>query len=150
MGLFGKPDPRPAQAPLAPTPAAPTAVAAAGASTAASPVAPKASTRTTVMGEKTRYVGKIDTEEPLLVLGPVEGEIKSSSEVEVGETGVVTAAINARSIVISGRVHGDCTARDKIEIRSSGKLSGSIHAARIVIAEGAEFKGTSQMAGSAK
>lgn len=135
MGLFGKPDPRPAQEPApAPQP-----------SPAAQP-APKPPAKATVMGEKTRYVGKIDTEEPLLVQGPVEGEIKSSSEVEVGETGVVKATISARSIIIAGRVTGDCTATDKLEIRASGKLNGSIHAARIVIAEGAEFKGTSQMA----
>lgn len=97
------------------------------------------------MGEKTRYIGKIDTEDALLIQGPVEGEIKSSSEVEIGETGVVKATIQARSIVISGRVNGDCTASDRIEIRASGRLSGSIRAARIIIAEGAEFKGTSQM-----
>lgn len=100
------------------------------------------------MGEKTRYLGKIDTDEPLIVQGPVEGDIRSTSEVEVGETGVVKATISARTIVISGRVIGDCTASEKLEIRASGKLSGSIHAARIVIAEGAEFKGTSQTAAS--
>jgi cytoskeletal protein CcmA (bactofilin family) len=100
------------------------------------------------MGEKTRYVGKIDTDEPLLIQGPIEGEIRSTSEVEIGETGAVKATISARSIVISGRVNGDCTATDKLEIRASGKLTGSIHAARIVIAEGAEFKGTSQMSGT--
>ena len=133
MGLFGKPDPRPAQEPVAAPPPA-------------SAPAPRQSSKATVMGEKSRFSGKIDTDEPLLIQGPVEGEIKSSSEVEVGETGVVTATIKARSIVISGRVVGDCTAIDKVEIRTSGKLSGSIQAARIVIAEGAEFKGTSQMA----
>lgn len=102
------------------------------------------------MGEKTRFVGKIDTDEPLLIQGPVEGEIKSSSEVEVGETGVVKANISARSIVISGRVSGDCTASDRLEIRAAGKLSGSIKAARIAIADGAEFKGTSQMSAAAR
>jgi len=137
MGLFGKPDPRPAQE-QAPAPLPPPAPHA----------PPRPPAKATVMGEKTRYVGKIDTDEPLLLQGPVEGEIKSSSEVEVGETGVVKATISARSIVISGRVIGDCTATDKLEIRASGKLSGSIHAARIVVAEGAEFKGTSQMAAS--
>lgn len=133
MGLFGKPDPRPAQEPAPAPQAAP-----------APPPRPPA--RATVMGEKTRYVGKIETDEPLLVQGPVEGEIKSSSEVEVGETGVVKATISARTIVIAGRVIGDCTASEKLDIRASGKLSGSIHAPRIVIAEGAEFKGTSQTA----
>ena len=102
------------------------------------------------MGEKTRYVGKIDTSESLLILGHFDGEITSSSEVEVGETGDVKATVAARSIAISGRVTGDCTASDRLEIRSSGKLNGSMKAARISIADGAEFKGTSQMAAGAK
>ncbi|MBK5255418.1 MAG: polymer-forming cytoskeletal protein, partial [Vicinamibacteria bacterium] len=56
------------------------------------------------MGEKTRYVGRVDSDEPLLILGKVEGEIKSTSEVEIGETGHVKATVSARSIIISGRV----------------------------------------------
>lgn len=139
MGLFGKPDPKPSPAPAAPQAAAPPP-----------PPPPKPTAKSTVMGEKTRFVGKIDTDEPLLIQGPVEGEIKSSSEVEVGETGVVKASISARSIVISGRVTGDCTATDRLEIRSAGKLTGSIKAARIAIADGAEFKGTSQMSPAAR
>ena len=138
MGLFGKPDPRPASQANA-APAAPAAAA-----------QPKAPGKGTVMGEKTRYVGKIDTDEPLVILGKVEGEIKSSNEVEVGDTGEVTATLSARSIVISGKVTGDCTASDRLEIRASGKLHGSIKAARISIVDGAEFKGTSQMTVNAK
>ena len=102
------------------------------------------------MGEKTRYVGTVDTTEPLLVLGHLEGEIKSTSEVEIGETGSVQATLSARSIVISGRVTGDCTASDRLEIRASGRLDGSVKAARISIADGAEFKGTSQMTGASR
>lgn len=139
MGLFGKPDPRPAQEPVAAPQATPTT---------APPPRPVA--KSTVIGEKTRYVGKVDTDEPLLIQGQVDGEIQSSSEVEVGATGVVKAIISARSIVISGRVIGDCVATERLEIRGSGKLSGGIQAARIAIAEGAEFKGTSQMGPSPK
>jgi len=139
MGLFGKSDPKPTPAPEAPAaPAAPP------------PPPPKATAKSTVMGEKTRFVGKIDTDEPLVIQGPVEGEIKSSSEVEVGETGVVKANISAKSIVIAGRVTGDCTATDRLEIRAAGKLTGSIKAARIAIADGATFKGTSQMTPGAR
>lgn len=99
-----------------------------------------------MLGEKTRYNGKIETEEPLVIHGGFDGEIKSTSEVEIAETGHVKATLAARSIIISGQVLGDCTAADKLEIRATGKLTGSIHAARIVVSEGAEFKGTSQMA----
>ncbi len=138
MGLFGKPEPRPAQPPVvAPPPQAP-------------PPPAKPAAKGTVLGEKTRYLGKIDTDDQLLILGLVDGEIKSSSEVEVGETGEVKAGISARSIIISGRVNGDCVATDRLEIRASGRLSGSIKAGRIAIADGAEFKGTSQMGLSGK
>ena len=135
MGLFGKPDPRPAQEPaIAPPPAAP----------------PKPALKGTVLGEKTRYVGRIDTDEPLLILGQVDGEVKSSNEVQIGETGDVKATILARSIVISGRVTGECTASDRLEITASGRLSGAFKAPRVAIADGAEFKGTSQMGPNAK
>ncbi len=138
MGLFGKPDPRPAQDRiLGPLPQAP-------------PAPPKPVAKGTVIGEKTHWTGKVDTEEPLLIQGHLEGEIKSSSEVEIGETGEVRATLSARSIVISGRVFGDCTASDRLEIRASGKLTGGIKAARIAIADGAEFEGTSQMTTNAK
>jgi cytoskeletal protein CcmA (bactofilin family) len=111
---------------------------------------PKPVAKGTVMGEKTRYTGKIEADEPLLILGHVDGEIKSTNEVEVGDSGDVKAIVSARSIVISGKVTGDCSATDRLEIRASGRLSGSIKAARIAIADGAEFKGTSQMTSSGK
>lgn len=138
MGLFGKPDPRPAD--NAPSPSVPQA----------QPAPARLSAKSTVFGEKTRFNGKIETDEPLLINGHVDGDIKSTSEVEVGDSGNVTATVSAKSIVISGKVIGNCTASDRIEIRSSGQLSGSIKAARISIADGAEFKGTSQMSGSSK
>lgn len=137
MGLFGKPDPRPTREPARVVPVEP-------------PVPPKPAGKSTVMGEKTRYVGRVDSDEPLLILGKVEGEIKSTSEVEIGETGHVKATVSARSIIISGRVIGDCAASDRLEIRAGGNLHGSIKAARIAIADGAEFKGTSQTTASVK
>jgi cytoskeletal protein CcmA (bactofilin family) len=40
---------------------------------------------------------------------------------------------------------GDCTAKNRIEIQATGKLTGNIRAPKIVIAEGAMFKGSSDM-----
>jgi cytoskeletal protein CcmA (bactofilin family) len=140
MGLFGKPDAKPTTETPAP----------ASASSSQTSAPSKPLVKGTVMGEKTRYNGKLDTDEPLLIQGHVDGEIKSSSEVEVGETGVVKATITAKSIVISGRVNGDCTATERLEIRASGKLNGGIKASRISIADGAEFKGSSQMGAPGK
>lgn len=140
MGLFGKPDAKPATAPTVPA-----------ASQPATPApAPKPGGRGTVMGDKTRFNGKLETDEPLVIHGRVEGEIRSTSEVEVGESGEVKGTISAKGLVIAGRVTGDCAAGDRLEIRASGKLHGGIKAARISIADGAEFKGTSQMTPAGK
>lgn len=138
MGLFGKPDsPKPLASEPVPAPTAATA-----------PARPAA--RSTVISEKTRHTGKVETDEPLVLHGRVEGEIHSTSEVEIGESGEVKGTISARNIVISGRVTGDCTAAERLEIRTNGKLNGGIKAARIAIADGAEFKGTSQMTPAAR
>jgi cytoskeletal protein CcmA (bactofilin family) len=40
---------------------------------------------------------------------------------------------------------GDCHATHRVEIQASGKLLGNIRAPRVVIAEGASFKGNSDM-----
>ena len=142
MGLFGKPDAKPASAssPSAATPSAAPAPAPAS----------RPAGRGTVMGDKTRFNGKLETDESLVIHGRVEGEIKSTSEVEIGESGDVKGTISAKTLVIAGRVTGDCTAADRLEIRASGKLNGGIKAARISIADGAEFKGTSQMTPAGK
>lgn len=133
MGLFGKPDAKPSSSPSLPVPA--------NVVTAPPPAPPRPST---VIGEKTNYVGKIETSEPILILGSFDGDIRSTSIVTVGEGGRAKATITAREISISGDVNGDCSATERIELRPSGRLVGSVHSPKIAIGEGAQFRGTSE------
>jgi cytoskeletal protein CcmA (bactofilin family) len=151
MSLFGKgPENKPAdnsQAPSKPVGSPAPAPAPAPAPTVAGrPVpAPVSSGAACVVGAKTTFKGEISGDEDILVEGRVEGQIRITRDIRVGPTGNVKASIDAQSIVVSGEVTGDCSATSRVEIQASGKLTGNIRAPKIVIAEGAMFKGNSDM-----
>jgi cytoskeletal protein CcmA (bactofilin family) len=98
-----------------------------------------------VIGPKTTVKGDILGDEDVQIDGTVEGLIRISRDVRVGTSGVVRATVEAVAIVISGEVVGDCCATGKVEIQASGRLTGNVRAPRIVIAEGAMFRGSSDM-----
>ena len=141
MGLFGKdqPDSKPAAAPApAPAPARP---APQGAPVPAARTAGSAC----VVGAKTTVKGEITGDEDILVEGAVEGQIRISRDLRVAASGSVRATIEAQSVIVSGEVLGDCTAAVRVDIQATGKLTGNIRAPKIVIAEGAVFRGNSDM-----
>ena len=144
MGIFGKPEGKPPDVPAsapratAPPPAASTV-----------PVTPQQSTVRTmcVIGPKTVVKGELTGDEDVLVEGTVDGQIKISRDLRVGTGGVVKATVEAQSVVVSGEFVGDCRASHRVEIQATGRLTGNISAPRVVIAEGATFKGNSDMSG---
>ncbi len=142
MGIFGKPgENKPAETPPPPRVAPQTAAA-----PSAAPVARLAG-GACVIGAKTTVKGEISGDEDVLVEGTVEGQIRINKDLRVGQGGTVKATIDAQSVVVSGEVIGDCHASSRVEIQSSGRLTGNIRAPRVVIAEGAVFKGNSDMTG---
>jgi cytoskeletal protein CcmA (bactofilin family) len=145
MGIFGKPEQKPGEAVphRAPSPVQATAAAAQPSSPAPAPARP--STGACIVGAKTTFKGEISGDEDILVEGVVEGQIQITKDLRVGPGGVVKAKVQAQAVVVSGELVGDCHATHRVEIQASGKLLGNIRAPRVVIAEGASFKGMSDM-----
>jgi len=145
MGIFGSSDSKPPEAP--PTTARPATPPVAekdrGAGLAPAPAPSKPGT--CVIAAKTVIKGEITGDEDVVVDGTVEGQIKITRDLRVGANGVVKATVEAQSIIVSGEVIGDCSASVRVEIQSTGRLTGNIRAPKIVIAEGAMFRGNSDM-----
>jgi cytoskeletal protein CcmA (bactofilin family) len=138
MGIFGKPPEGKPPEPLAPPRMAPPAPG------------PPPSARpggNCLIGSKTTVKGEITGDEDILVEGVVEGQIRISRDLRVGPGGVVKANVEAQSVVVSGELVGDCQASQRVEIQATGRLTGNIRSPRVVIAEGATFKGNSDMSG---
>ena len=147
MGIFGRePEGKP---PEAPTPARVASVPPfeREKDKPGSPVAPAAPAKpgTCVIAAKTVIKGEISGDEDVMVEGTVEGQIKITRDLRVGAAGVVKATVEAQSIIVSGELVGDCQASVRVEIQSTGRLTGNIRAPKIVIAEGALFRGNSDM-----
>jgi len=152
MGIFGKPENKPAEpqssAPQPPRPAAPAPAPAHAPATAASagPVRTVSPTLC-VLGANTTIKGEILGDEDVVIEGTVEGQIRIGRELRVGQGGKVKASVSAASVVVSGELQGDCEAQTRVEIQATGRLIGNIRAPKIVIAEGAVFRGNSDMSG---
>jgi cytoskeletal protein CcmA (bactofilin family) len=90
--------------------------------------------------------GEVSGEEDLLIQGKVEGTIQmANNEVAVGESGKVSADIQARVAKVDGEVTGDVTATEKVVISKSGNVRGNIVAPRVTLEDGAIFKGSIDM-----
>jgi cytoskeletal protein CcmA (bactofilin family) len=140
MGIFGKTsDARPESA------AAPAAAPKPAPATQAAPA--PGTPPSCVVGAKTMVKGEISGDEDVLVAGTVEGQIRIKRDLRVAPGGVVRASVEAHAVVVSGELNGDCAAEVRVEIQATGRLTGNIRAPKIVIAEGAMFKGNSDMSG---
>jgi len=137
MSLFGKPETKPAEP--APPPHRPSA--------AAPPPVARSTSSPCVIGPKIKLIGELSGDEDVLIEGQIEGEIRITRDLKVGAGGVVKAKVSAQSIIVSGEIVGDCEAVGRVELQSTGKLTGNIRAPKIVIAEGAMFRGNSDMSG---
>ena len=140
MGIFGKPEQKPSTAIPSRTPSSSPAPAA----TPPSAPVPR-SAAVCVIGAKTTIKGEVRGDEDVLVEGRIEGEVHITKELRVGPGGSVKAKVEAQSVIVSGELVGDCQASHRVEIQASGRLLGNIRAPRVVIAEGASFKGNSDM-----
>ena len=131
MGFFSKPDDKkPSPAP-APRPSNPSS-------------APRAAVAT-LIGPQAQIKGELISSDTVQIEGTVEGKIKSTKQVVIGEKGKVQAEIEAQTVSIRGKLEGDCVASGKVEITGTGQVYGNISSPRIAVAEGAVFRGASNM-----
>jgi len=89
--------------------------------------------------------GKLNFEAAARIDGQIDGEISAKDSIVIGESAVVTAKINAASIILAGSVSGEITASQRIEIRPSAKVQGTLITPKLVIHEGAVFEGRCAM-----
>jgi len=79
------------------------------------------------------------------VLHSLSGTMAISETVLKDVTLMAIAEINAKGVIVIGRVAGNVHGTERVEIQATGRLTGNIRAPRVLIAEGATFKGNSDM-----
>jgi len=92
-----------------------------------------------------RVSGKLHFDGIVRIDGQVEGEITANDGLVIGENAVVTAQLNASTVVVAGKVSGDITASQRLELRPSAKVVGNLASPILVIHEGASLEGRCTM-----
>lgn len=101
----------------------------------------------TIIGKDTSINGTVEAKGILRVDGKVTGQLNTTGDIIVAESGVVEADVKARSISIAGTIRGNVDATGILEIEPSGKLYGDIAVAKLSIGDGAVFQGSCKMRG---
>ncbi|MEJ2127548.1 MAG: polymer-forming cytoskeletal protein [Woeseiaceae bacterium] len=98
-----------------------------------------------VLGPTLKFKGELSADEDLLIKGRVEGSIRHSSSLTIGEGGHVKANVAAEYIAVEGRVEGDLNGSKCVKIRKTAKIDGNIVSPSVSLVDGAKFNGKIDM-----
>lgn len=100
-----------------------------------------------VLGPTLKFKGELSADEDLLIQGKVEGSIKHTSSLTIGESGHVKANISAEYVVVEGSVDGDLNGGRSVKVRETANINGNIWSPSVSLVEGATFNGNIDMTG---
>ena len=103
-----------------------------------------------VLGPTLKFKGELTAEEDLLIQGRVEGSIKHTSTLRIGEEGTVKANVTAEYISVEGKVKGDLTGNSSVKVHEGAEIEGNIYSPSVSLLEGATFNGSVDMSGNGK
>jgi cytoskeletal protein CcmA (bactofilin family) len=95
----------------------------------------------TFLGERTKFVGNLETSGPLVVCGHVQGDGHVDGSVNLAVGAHWEGGIHAAQAVIAGRVTGTIVIEEKLEIGQTAVIHGSVTARMLAIARGAVVDG---------
>jgi cytoskeletal protein CcmA (bactofilin family) len=105
--------------------------------------------KASVLGPTLKFKGELSAEEDLMIQGSIEGSIKHSSSLTIGESGHVKANVSAEYIAVEGNVEGDIHGTQSVTVRETANISGNISSPTVSLLEGATFNGKIDMTGKA-
>jgi cytoskeletal protein CcmA (bactofilin family) len=99
----------------------------------------------TFLGKDAVFKGVLTLEGNIRVDGRLEGELRSTGTLIVGEHAVIRGNIMPGILITSGKINGDVIASERIKILKPGIVVGDIRTPAISIEAGAIFHGLSDM-----
>jgi cytoskeletal protein CcmA (bactofilin family) len=106
---------------------------------------PNGGTNVVNLGPRDSLNGRLEIQGDLRVAGHVEGELKASGDVTVGEGAAIQASIEGANVNVRGQVNGNVTAKKRLTLGGSGHLNGDVKVARLTVEDGATLNGNVTM-----
>jgi cytoskeletal protein CcmA (bactofilin family) len=106
--------------------------------------------KSSVLGPTLKFKGELSADEDLLIQGEVEGTIRHSSSLTIGESGHIKANVAAEYVSVEGNVEGDIHGSQSVTVRETADITGNICSPIVSLLEGAKFNGKIDMSGQQK
>jgi cytoskeletal protein CcmA (bactofilin family) len=98
-----------------------------------------------VLSSGVSITGDVTCRTELVIDGQVEGTIKSSGILTIGEHGHIRGEVRAGSVTIRGTVEGNVFVSDRCALEAGATLRGDIEAPRLAVDENAAFFGSAKI-----
>lgn len=99
-----------------------------------------------LLGEGTRYEGKLAFSGRARIDGTFKGEVESDGTLIVGETAELEGTVRVGALIMrGGKLTGNVRAARAVELHPGAELRGDIHAPDVFIAKGTKFDGRCTM-----
>lgn len=92
-----------------------------------------------------KIVGNISADSDFRIDGTIEGELKCTGKVVIGEAGKIKGTVICQNAEILGLMDGKITCNQQLSLRASGKIQGEVQTKILVVEPGAQFNGSCSM-----
>ncbi|MFH1427798.1 MAG: polymer-forming cytoskeletal protein [Patescibacteria group bacterium] len=99
----------------------------------------------TIIGPSVKVKGNFQGQGNIIVEGMLEGSLKTSGNIFIGDKAIVTASVQAKEAKIGGQINGNVTIKGYLEMAASAKIIGDIECASLSIERGATLNGKCSM-----
>ncbi len=95
----------------------------------------------TIIGASIRVKGNFNGQGDVIIEGKLDGSLKTSANLLIGEKAKVTANVEAKEAFINGEIQGNLKVKNYLSIGKTAKIVGDVECGEISISRGALVKG---------
>ena len=103
-----------------------------------------------IVGKNTSLTGDIKSEGDFRIDGKVEGNIKTSGRVVIGQEGSVDGTIECTHADIEGKFSGKLNVDQMLSLKATATIAGEVVLGKLSVEPGATFNASCNMKGSVK
>jgi cytoskeletal protein CcmA (bactofilin family) len=92
-----------------------------------------------------KIIGTVIADNDIHVDGTIEGEIKCTGKVVIGENGFVKGTITCQNADIQGKLDGKIDVKQTLSLRASAHLQAEVNTQVLIVEPNAVFNGTCNM-----
>jgi len=98
-----------------------------------------------LIGTGTEITGDINSNGDIRVDGALNGNLKTSGKLVIGETGKIKGEIVCKNSEVLGTIQGKISVSELLSLKASSRIEGDIVTKKLAIEPGARFTGNCNM-----